>query len=531
MIWSIGESLIENLSFADNLVLLLYFLVVLFIGIISAHGKDKSVKDYFLAGKQLGWFAIGASLFATNISSEHLIGLAGAGSVRGLSVGHFEWIAIFILFFLGWFIAPIFIKSNIFTVPEFFGKRFDRRSQTYLTWVSIFVYLFTKIGVTIIAAGFLLNRALGWDMFASTVFIVLITGLYTVIGGLNSVVKTQIFQTFVLIAGSVLLIIFGLIAVGGFSQLSAKVPNNFFEIFKPINDPDFPWTGIILGAPILGIWYWCTDQYIVQRVLAAKNIDSAKKGTAFAATLKIFPVILFILPGIISVILFPEVRGDEAYGFLLTGQILPNGIKGIVIAGLFAAVMSSLASAFNSSATLIAMDIFKPRKPHASENELVLIGRLTTTTFVLFTIALVPLLRMINSQIYIYLQAVQAFISPPIASAFILGVFWTKVNSHGAFWGLIIGGFLGFIRIIIMWLNPEIIKSVYLLNYINDINYLHFAIFLFIFSSVIIITVSLVTKNAEEFSKKNDIAYSQEEINLEILSEIKLGYKQNAKTN
>lgn len=513
--------MIENLSFADNLVLLLYFLVVLFIGVISAHGRDHSVKDYFLAGKQLSWFAIGASLFATNISSEHLVGLAGAGASRGLSAGHFEWIAIFILFFLGWIIAPIFIKSNVYTVPEFLGKRFDNRSRIYLTTVSIVTYMLTKIGVTIIAAGYLLNRALGWDMFASTVFIVLITGLYTVIGGLNSVVKTQIFQTFVLICGSLLLIIYGINEVGGISALSSKMPAKYFEIFKPINDPDFPWTGIILGAPILGIWYWCTDQYIVQRVLAAKNISAAKKGTLFAALLKIFPVLLFILPGIIAVILNPEVRGDEAYSYLLSGGMLPNGIKGIVIAGLFAAVMSSLASAFNSSATLIAIDLFKPRKPQASENELVLIGRLTTTAFVLFTIALVPLLRMINSQIYIYLQSVQAFISPPIASAFILGVFWTKANSQGAFWGLLIGGVIGFLRIGMTWVNPEIINNIYLLNFISEINYLHFAVFLFLLSASITIVVSLVTKESVDFLIKPNVAYTKDDVKIKILSEIK----------
>jgi len=513
--------LIENLTLADNLVLILYFIVVLAIGLLSAYGKDKSTKDYFLAGKQMGWIAIGASLFATNISSEHLVGLAGAGASRGISVGHFEWFAIFILFFLGWFVAPIFIKSNVYTVPEFFGKRFDIRSRIYLTSVSIAVYLLTKIGVTLIASGFLLNRVLGWDMFSSTVFIVLITGLYTVIGGLNSVMKTQIFQTIILIVGALLLTIFGIMEVGGISGLASKMPEKYFEVFKPISDPDFPWTGIILGAPILGIWYWCTDQYIVQRILAAKNISSAKKGTAFAAVLKFFPIFLFIIPGLIAVILYPEVKGDEAYGYLLNGNFLPNGIKGIVIAGLFAAVMSSLASAFNSSATLIAMDIFKPRKPKASENELVLIGRLSTTALVLFTIALVPLLRMINSQIYIYLQSLQAFISPPIASAFILGVFWTKANSQGAFWGLIIGGVIGFLRIIISWLNPVFVKSIFVLNFINEINYLHFAIFLFILSSSIIVSVSLATKKSESFNGEHDLNYANEKLKVNILSQTK----------
>lgn len=513
--------MIENLTLADNLVIILYFIIVLAIGFISAYGKDRSTRDYFLAGKQMGWLAVGASLFATNISSEHLVGLAGAGASRGISVGHFEWIAIFVLFFLGWVIAPIFIKSDVFTVPEFFGKRFDRRSRIYLTTVSIAVYLLTKISVTLIAAGFLLNRVLGWDMFSSTVFIVLITGLYTVIGGLNSVMKTQIFQTLILIFGSLLLTVYGINAIGGVSEFASKMPDKYFKIFQPINDPDFPWTGIIFGAPILGIWYWCTDQYIVQRILAAKNISAAKKGVSLAAALKLFPIFLFIIPGLIAVILNPEVKGDEAYGLLLSGGFLPNGIKGIIIAGLFAAVMSSLASAFNSSATLIAMDFFKPRKPNASENELVLVGRLSTTAFVLFTIALVPLLRMINSQIYIYLQSLQAFISPPIASAFLLGVFWSKANRQGAFWGLIVGGFIGFLRIILSWLNPSFVKNISLLNFVNEINYLHFAVFLFLLSSSIIISISLATKNSEYPNEKRELNYNDVKLKVNVLSELK----------
>ncbi|MFH1197865.1 MAG: sodium/solute symporter [bacterium] len=483
-----------NLSSTDNIVILLYFAVVLGIGIFSAQTTENNSKHYFLAGKTLGWFAVGASLFTTNISSEHLVGLAGAGSARGLSVGTFEWMAVFILFIFGWIFAPIFIRANVYTMPEFLGKRFDDRSRIYLTTISIAAYIFTKIAVTLIAAGFLLSNLLGLSMFTSTVFIVLVTGFYTVIGGLNSVVRTQVFQLVILIFGATLLTFFSIDAVGGIPKLIEKLPHEYFNILKPSNDPDFPWTGILFGAPILGIWYWCTDQYIVQRILAARNITQARKGVAFTAFMKLFPIFLLIIPGLVAVVLYPDIKGDEAYAFLLSGDILPAGIKGFVIAGLFAAMMSSLSSAFNSSATLIVLDLFKPRRPNASENELVLVGRLTTTIIVLLAIGLIPLLKMLNQYIYIYLQNIQAFISPPIVVVFIAGMFWKRATSRAAIWTLMIGGLIGIIRILISFINPEIIASVPIINNLNGINYLHFAIILFVLSGFLIIVISLAER-------------------------------------
>jgi len=279
-----------NLNTFDNLILLTYFLIVLGIGLYTGRSKGNSISQYFLAGKNLSWIVIGTSLFATNISSEHFVGLAGAGSIHGLSVGYFEWLAVIILFLLGWLFAPIFLRANIFTVPQFFGKRFDNKSRFYLTIVSILSYIFTKIGVTLLAGTFVLKQVLGWDMFTSTIIIVFITGLYTVIGGLTSVAFTQVFQSIMLILGAVLLSVFGLIEVGGFGQLVDKLPAEYFSIFKSTTDPNVPWIGILLGAPIIGIWYWCADQYIVQRVLAAKGIEDAKKGTMLAAVFKIFPI-------------------------------------------------------------------------------------------------------------------------------------------------------------------------------------------------------------------------------------------------
>lgn len=507
--------MIGNLDFYDNLVILIYFAVVFAIGIFSARGKGKSAKSYFLADKKMGWVAIGASLFATNISSEHLVGLAGASSAHGFSVGHFEWLAVFSLFLLGWVFAPVFIRAEVFTMPEFIGKRFDKKCRTYLTVLSIISYLFTKIAVTLLAGSYLLNKLLGWDMFIAAILIVLLTGIYTLVGGLTSVMRTQIFQAFILVLGSLLLTFYGLSEIGGLGVLIDKLPKGYLTIFKPFSDPDFPWTGIIFGAPILGFWYWCTDQYIVQRILSANGIKEAKKGTAFAAFLKTIPIFLLILPGLISAVLYPEVKGDEAYTYLIAGDLLPVGIKGIVIAGMFAALMSSLSSAFNSSATLIAIDLVKSNRPTISESELILIGRLSTMLIVLIAIGIIPALKIINTQIYVYLQSMQAFISPPIASVFLIGMFWNKATSKGAIWSLIIGGSVGLIRILITILDKTTVADSWLLSFFGDINYLHFAILLFVFSSVILIVVSLADQKAIEAQYNiTSLTFEKEKIGL-----------------
>lgn len=505
--------MIGNLSLYDNLVLLLYFSIVMVIGIYSAIGKDKTAKDYFLAGRDMGWLAIGMSLFATNISAEHLVGLAGSASIHGLSVGYFEWFAVLILFLLGWVFAPILIKSNVYTMPEFFGKRFDGRTRTYLTILSLAVYFFTKIGVTLLAAGFILSRIIGLDMFFASILVVLLTGIYTVIGGLNSVIKTQIFQAVVLILGAFFLTVFGLKEIGGLSVLTSTLPQKYFAVFKSFSDPDLPWTGILLGAPILGIWYWCTDQYIMQRIFSSRSVNDAKKGTALAAVLKTLPILLFIIPGMIAVEIFPTVSGDEVYPYLLGSNILPSGVKGIVFAGLFAALMSSLSSAFNSASTLIANDLYKVRNKNSTDHELVLIGRLSTVMIVFLTIVLIPLIRMINTQIYIYLQHIQAFISPPIAAVFLLGIFWSKATSKGAFLTLIIGGIIGLVRVILIFAGDFIIPESIILNLINQLNYLHFAVMLFIISMGLMIVISLYdTKDEIEIDKPKEIIYPKEEV-------------------
>ncbi len=499
--------MIESLNFYDNLIILGYFLIVLVIGLLAAVGKDKSEEQYFLAGRNMGWIAIGTSLFATNISSEHLIGLAGIGSIHGLRGGHFEWFAVILLILLGWFVAPILIKSKVITVPEFIGKRFGQKCRIYFTTVSVAAYIFLKIGVTIMAGGYILTRVLGLDMFTTSILIVFLTGFYTVIGGLSSVMRTQIFQAAVLILGALLLTLYGLDEVGGLSVLTSKLSSDYFTIFKPISDPDFPWTGVILGAPILGVWYWYTDQYIIQRILSAKSIREARKGTLFTAVLKIFPIFLLILPGLIVAVLYPESKGDEAFSTLLSSEILPVGIKGIVIAGLFSAIMSSLASAFNSAATLIANDYFKPRKPGATAHELILVGRLSTMAMVLIAIIMVPLIRMVNANIYIVLQSLQAFISPPIASVFLLGLFWKNATAKGAFASLMVGGTLGLLKISVTLIDSSVFGQSLIFESYKNLNYLHFAVLLFLICTAVHVFVSLVSKENEKIAF-SDVKYS-----------------------
>jgi solute:Na+ symporter, SSS family len=494
-----------SISFIDFIVIFLYFGIVIFIGFYFS--RHHSSEDYFLAGRNIGWLAIGASLFASNISSEHFIGLAGSGASSGLAVGHFEWLASFIVLFLGWVFVPFYLKSGVFTMPEFLEKRYDRSSRVYLTVISIVAYVLTKISVTLLAGGLLLNKILGWDMITSAIVLVVITGIYTIAGGLKAVIYTELMQTLVLVGGAVMLTVLGMNEVGGWSGLREALPADYFSMFKPSSHADFPWTGILFGAPILGIWYWCTDQFIVQRVLAAKNINHARSGAIFAGFLKILPVFILVLPGLVAAVLFPGIEGDEAYPTLVTSHLLPVGIKGIVIAGLLAALMSSLASVFNSSSTLFTIDIYKNIKPKASENELVLVGRLATTVLVILGILWVPLIRSVSSQLFVYLQSVQGYISPPIAAVFLFGIFWKRANGKGAIYSLVGGGILGAARLVMELAAKGGSIDLGILNWYATMNFLHFAIMLFLISSAILIIISLLSA-APEHSKIRGLTFA-----------------------
>src|SRR5258705_9394503 len=487
----------SNLHILDFVVIGAYFAVLSWIGIWAARREKLLSSDYFLAGRDVGWLAVGASLFASNIGSEHLVGLAGTGAASGLAVGHFEWIACFMLLLLGWLFVPFYLRSGVYTMPEFLERRYNSAARWYFTWVSVIGYVLTKISVTLYAGGVVIGAVTGWNFYAAAVVLIVITGLYTIFGGLRAVVYTEVLQAIVLILGSITLMIIRLSHVGGWRRLTAKVPYDFFSMWKPSNHPDFPWTGIIFGAPILGIWYWCTDQHIVQRVLAAKNIKQARTGTIFAGYLKILPVFIFVLPGIVAVALFSDVSNnpDSAYPTLVT-RLLPDGIKGLVLAGMLAALMSSLASAFNACSTLLTWDVYKKMRPTASEQQLVRVGRISAGVMVFLGLAWIPLMKFVNPQIYLYLQSVQAYIAPPIAACFLLGLFFRRLNGTGAMASLITGLVLGVLRLVLELTNKATgggLEPGTLWHSIATINFLHYARFLFVICTAVLFVVSMTT--------------------------------------
>ena len=487
-----------SLPVLDLAVIGAYFCILLGISWWSAMKKKDESADYFLAGRDIGWLAVGASLFASNIGSEHLVGLAGTGAASGLAVGHFEWLACLILLLLGWLFVPYYLRSGVYTMPEFLERRYNASSRAYFTWVSVIGYVLTKISVTLFAGGVVLNAVTGWNFWTSAVVLIVITGLYTILGGLRAVIYTEVMQAVVLILGSLVLMIVGLNAVGGWSGLTEKVPVDFFSMWKSTSHPDFPWTGIIFGAPILGVWYWCTDQHIVQRVLAARNVTEARRGTIFAGYLKILPVFIFVLPGVIAAALYPDLTGEAANSAypVLVQRLLPAGLKGLVLAGMLAALMSSLASAFNSCSTLLTWDVYRKWRPQATEARLVAVGRITAVILVVLGLLWIPFMKYVSSQLYIYLQSVQAYIAPPIAACFLLGLFFKRLNGTGAIWSLWTGLVLGLLRLILELANgvtktglPD--GSVW--AWIAEINFLHFAVLLFVISTAVLAGVSALT--------------------------------------
>jgi solute:Na+ symporter, SSS family len=482
----------------DMAIIGVYFLIVFCIGFYFAR-KERTSTDYFLASRDVGWFFIGASLFVSNISTEHFIGLSGTGASSGLAVGHFEWLACLILLVLGWVFVPFYLRSNVFTMPEFLERRFSRHCAVYLAGISIIAYIFTKISVQLYAASVVLERIAGWSLVKTAIVLVIATGIYTIAGGLAAVIYTDTVQTLILIVGAVALTVIGLNRVGGFEHLRTMVPPDYFHMIKPASDASFPWTGIFFGAPILGIWYWCTDQVIVQRVLSARDEGHAKAGTIFAGFLKILPVFMLVLPGIIAYALFPEQmreKPDSAYPTLVL-SLLPVGMVGLVMAALLAAVMGAMSSVFNSASTLVTLDFYKKIRPNASENQLVNFGRVATGFMVLLGLLWVPFIHLISSQLYIYLQSVQAYISPPIAACFVLGILWPRLNGQGAISSLLTGFVLGAVRFIAELAAAQGTQFSGLMEWLVKMNFLHYAIFMFIVCSIVLVGVSLMTPAPE----------------------------------
>ena len=502
-----------ELSYTDWITITVYFATVFYIGFYFARQKRDS-HQYFLAGHKTKWFALGTSVFATNISSEHFIGLAGSGAAMGLAVGAYEWGAAFCLFVLGWVFIPYYLKSKVFTMPEFLERRFNPECRWYLTSVSVVAYIFTKISVSLFAGAILLKAVAGWDYLTSATLLVIATGVYTIAGGLAAVIYTDLVQAFILIGGSVILTLVGLDQIGGFAGLREVLPPDFFHMIKPADHSVYPWPGTTLGVLILGIWYWGTDQFIVQKVLSAKNLNHARAGTNFTALLKILPIFILILPGLIARALWPAEVGaapDQAYPLMVT-RLMPAGIAGLMIAALLAALMSSLSSVFNSCSTLITMDIYRKFRPDATENRLVFVGKLFTGIIVLISIVWIPIIPFLSDQIYQYLQSIQAYVSPPITAVFLVGVLWKGATGRAAFVTLLTGGVLGAFRFVLDVLikaggfNPGIFSG------FANMAFLNYCVVMFFFCVFLMIVVSNYTPRPSE-SQIRDKTFDKSTIN------------------
>ncbi|MCC7406785.1 MAG: sodium:solute symporter [Phycisphaeraceae bacterium] len=503
----------QTLAMLDWLVISLYFLLLVAIVWWSQRRQDTTA-DYFLAGRNVGWFAIGGSLFASNIGSEHIVGLAGQGATSGMAMAHYELHA-WIMVLLAWVFVPFYYRTGVYTVPEFLEKRFGPTSRWILSLVSLLAYVFTKVSVTVYA-GALVFQTLLPDTFGSpenafwigAFLTVILTGVYTVFGGLRAVLYTDTAQAVILLVGAAAIMGIGLEKLGGWGELRATVAAQAdrFALWRPANDPDFPWLGILIGSPIVGIWYWCTDQYIVQRTLAARDLRTARRGALWGGVLKTTPVLIFLIPGLIGyalhqkgVIHIPidpktgQMMGDRVFPTLVT-SLLPVGLRGLVVAGLLAALMSSLSSLFNSSASLFTVDIYEKIRPGRSERHLVRVGRVATVAVVLAGMAWIPVMAQISGGgLYYYLQSVQAYLAPPITAVFLLGLFWRRMNSQGAVWGLALGIGMGLAKTIVQAIyGAGKVEDPAILAWIGDFNFLYFAAVLFVVTVVIIVVASML---------------------------------------
>jgi solute:Na+ symporter, SSS family len=498
----------------DWIVLGLFFVLLFMVVWWVIRQKEETSTDYFLAGRNAGWLAIGASIFASNIGSEHLVGLAGAGAESGMAMAHWEMHGWMILI-LGWVFVPFYSRSKVFTMPEFLERRYNTASRNFLSIISLVSYVLTKVAVTVYAGGIVFKEVFGIDEWMGIDFfwigaigLVVVTGIYTVIGGMRSVLYTSILQMPVLLLGSVAILVVGLRELGGWSELMEIAGATVTEQGDPMTslmrshrDSEFPWTGVILGSAIIGFWYWCTDQYIVQRVLSGRNEKEARRGTIFGAYLKLLPVFIFLIPGMIAFALHQkglmELSSSDAAFSSLVANLLPVGLKGVVVGGLIAALMSSLASLFNSSAILFTMDFYKRFKPESSEKHLVYVGRAATTVIVILGILWIPVMRGIGQVLYAYLQDMQSLISPGIASAFLMGVFWKRATPAGGLSGMVTGFVLGMTRLFGNVMEAHINPDGLFYKIILQHNWLHYSIYLLFLCILVIVVVSLFTKPAD----------------------------------
>jgi len=509
----------------DWIVIGLFFIALIGIILWVMRQKQNNAADYFLGGKDATWIAIGASIFASNIGSEHLIGLAGAGASSGMAMAHWE-IQGWMILILGWVFVPFYTRSMVYTMPEFLEKRYNPASRTILSLISLISYVLTKVAVTVYAGGLVFQQVFGIDtiwgidfFWVAAIGLVLLTAIYTIVGGMKSVLYTSVLQTPILLLGSLIILVLGLKALGGWDEMMAtcsQVTVNDYgdtmtNLIRDNNDPQYPWLGALIGSAVIGFWYWCTDQFIVQRVLSGKNEREARRGTIFGAYLKLLPVFLFLIPGMIAFALHTkgiEVNGEafklptaDAAFPVLVAKLLPAGVKGLIVCGILAALMSSLASLFNSSAALFTIDFYQRYKPDTDPKKLVRIGQVATVVIVALGILWIPVMRSIGDVLYNYLQDVQSVLAPGIAAAFLMGICWKRTTAKGGMWGLIAGLAIGITRLCskIYYSNAAVLPGDQ--NWFKwifyDSNWLFFCGWMLVFCILVVIVVSLFTKAPE----------------------------------
>ena len=486
----------QSLETLDWIVIAGYFALLLAIAAWVIRQKQADSEDYFLAGRNMGWFVVGASIFASNIGSEHVVGLAGSGAGDKFPLLIYELHA-WIVILLGWLFLPFYVRSGVFTMPEFLEKRFGPNTRWFLSLFSLAAYVLTKVSVTLYAGGIVISTLLGISFMTGALLTVILTGIYTILGGMRAVVYTETLQALVLVIGAATLTFMGLNAAGGWNSVVDTVGPEYMNMWRSMDDTEYPWHWLVLSSSIVGIWYWCTDQVIVQRVLTAKNLKEGRRGAIFGAFLKLMPVFLFLIPGVIALVL--KMRGelmwerpDEAFPMLMV-HILPAGLRGLVAAGLMAALMSSLASVFNSCSTLFTIDIYKKLNPSATEARMVRVGRMATLVVVILGIAWVPIIEQLaDGALYGYLQNVQAYIAPPITAVFLLGIFSSRINYQGAQATLFAGFFIAALRLGLEVTKGSLDSSGFLFQY-ADMNFLKFSSFFFLASVAIAILVSIAT--------------------------------------
>lgn len=521
----------------DIAVLVVYFVFVIAVGVWSSIRASRgTVGGYFLAGRSMSWWPIGASLMSSNVGSGLFIGLAGTGAAGGLAVGGFEWNATWLLLALGWIFVPVYIAAGVVTMPQYLKKRFGgQRIQVYMSVLSLILYIFTKISTDLFSGALFIQMALGWNLYLSTAILLVVTAVYTITGGLMAVIYTDALQTVIMVGGALVLMFLGFQEVGWYPGLEQRyqqaipnvtVPNTTCHLPRPdafhmLRDPvngDIPWPGLIFGLTVLATWCWCTDQVIVQRSLSAKSLSHAKGGSVLGGYLKVLPMFFIVMPGMISRALYPDEVGcvdpdvcqricgarvgcsNIAYPRLVMG-LMPVGLRGLMVAVIMAALMSSLTSIFNSSSTLFTIDVWQRFRKKATEQELMVVGRVFVVLLAVISILWIPVIQRSNSgQLFIYIQSITSYLAPPITALFLLAIFCKRVTEPGAFWGLLFGLAVGVLRMVLEFCFPapacgEADRRPAVLK---DFHYLYFALLLCGLTALVIVAVSLCTTRIPE---------------------------------